>query len=135
MAEHVLREPVFELLDEIRTLWARTHERHLTTKHVPELREFVELGLADEPAGGRDAGIVVARVVGGRSGRNLHAAELPESERRAFAAGAGWRVEDRPPEREKNDDGSEQHEWRKHDQAEDTYYEIECTFCQTACPG
>ena len=38
---------------------ARAHDGHVANKHVPELRELVERGLADELAHAGDAGVVL----------------------------------------------------------------------------
>src|SRR5918993_3283547 len=35
VTQHVLRDPVFELLDEVRTLRTRSDNRHVTAQHVP----------------------------------------------------------------------------------------------------
>src|SRR5262249_31401422 len=53
-----------DLLDEIR---ARPDEAHLAAQHVPELRQLIEAGAAEESAGARDAWVVLddaERVVG-----------------------------------------------------------------------
>src|SRR5687767_3560135 len=49
VAQHVLRNAVLELLDEERPLRARTDDRHIALQHVPELRQLIEVELA-QPA-------------------------------------------------------------------------------------
>src|SRR5258708_39137539 len=56
VAEHVLRNAVFELLDEIRTLGPRTDDRHVAAQHVPELRQLVDVEAAQPPADRPGAG-------------------------------------------------------------------------------
>src|SRR3954466_4941375 len=50
MAKHVVRDLVAELVDEYRTLRARPHQRHVPGEHVPELRELIEAGRAQQRA-------------------------------------------------------------------------------------
>ena len=47
------------LADLARERRARPHDRHVAREHVPELRELVERGLANELAHARDAGVVL----------------------------------------------------------------------------
>src|SRR4249919_3660943 len=43
VAQHVLRYPLLELIDEERPLRTRTDERHVAAKHVPELWQLVDV--------------------------------------------------------------------------------------------
>src|SRR5262245_37782263 len=58
VAEHVLRDLVPELLDEMRTLGPRPDDGHVPAQHVPELRELVEVRAPEEPAERRHPWIV-----------------------------------------------------------------------------
>src|SRR6187402_3869924 len=48
--KHVLRDAVLELFDEERTLRARTDNGHVAAEHIPQLRELVEVELAQPSA-------------------------------------------------------------------------------------
>src|SRR5215207_1400947 len=61
VAEHVLRDAVLELLDEVGPLGAWTDEGHVPPEHVPELRQFVEIELAEPAADRRAARVIVSR--------------------------------------------------------------------------
>src|SRR5262245_15919538 len=50
VTQHVLRDLVLELRDEKRTLGPRSDNRHVALEHVPELGQFVDVGLAQELA-------------------------------------------------------------------------------------
>ena len=49
VAQHVLRDPLLELIDEVRPLGPRADQRHVAAQHVPELRHLVDVGPAQEP--------------------------------------------------------------------------------------
>ena len=61
VAQHVLRNSVLELLDEIRPFGPRAHDRHVAPQHVPELGQLVEVDAAQPAAHRRASGIVVTR--------------------------------------------------------------------------
>lgn len=86
-----------ELLDEVRALGARADEAHVAVEDVPDLRQFVEAGGADEGADARDARVVVGREL--RAGEFLsvdaHRAELVDLVGLAEATGADLAVEGR----------------------------------------
>ena len=78
VAQHVLRDPVLELLDEERPLGPRADDRHVAPQHVPELRQLVEVEPAQPAADRRAARVVVARPdrAGLVLGALVHRAEL-----------------------------------------------------------
>src|SRR5882672_10260863 len=61
VAQHVLRDLVLELGDEVRPLRTRTDNRHLAAQHVPELRQLVEVRLAQQLADRRAPRVLLAR--------------------------------------------------------------------------
>src|SRR5215203_5721909 len=82
VAEHVLRDAVLELLDEIGPLRPWTDQRHVAAKHVPELRELVEIELPQPPPDRRASRIIVSRPhrAGVVFGPRVHRAELVDVE-------------------------------------------------------
>src|SRR3954447_10332312 len=58
--QHVLRDPVLELLEEIRTLGPWPDDRHVAAEHVPELRQLVDVETPQPLAHGRAPRVVVA---------------------------------------------------------------------------
>ena len=50
--------PALVLFDLVRDRWPRSDQRHLAAQNVPQLRQLVEAGLAEDPADGGDAGVV-----------------------------------------------------------------------------
>ena len=97
VAQHVLRNAVLELLDEVRALGARADDRHVAPEDVPELRQLVEVRPPEEAAERRHARVVLARP--DRAGLALgvvqHRAELDDRERLAVEAHALLPVEHR----------------------------------------
>src|SRR5690606_1158379 len=90
MAQLVVADLLRQLGDELRPLRARTDQAHVAAQHVPQLRQLVDAGLADEAAHARDACVLLAgpdrhavllRV-------RAHAAELDQAERAAAFADA-----------------------------------------------
>ena len=61
VTQHVLRDPVLELLDEVRPLGTRADDRHVAAQDVPELRQLVEVEPAQPAADRRAPRVVVAR--------------------------------------------------------------------------
>ena len=59
VAQHVLRDPLLELVDEERPLGPRADERHVAAQHVPELRQLVDVGAPQQAADRRAARVVV----------------------------------------------------------------------------
>ena len=112
----------------------RTNEAHLAAEDVPQLRQFVEAGLADEVADPGDPGIFLQLVIGfpfGPEGgifreqflQHLvgvgnHAAELPGAEAATMAADPFLRIEDRTGRAEANGCGDEQQERRRQQHAD-----------------
>src|SRR5687768_13012203 len=98
VAEHVLRDPVPELLHEEGAFRPRADDRHLTFEDVPELWQLVEVEAAQPAADRRRARVVFARPhrPAGVFGVVLHRAELVDGEWPAVEAHALLRVEDRP---------------------------------------
>src|SRR5262245_52531879 len=75
MALGVIRDALFEPLDELRALRARADQTHLASQDVEKLRGLVEMKLADEPPDSSHARVVLAspgRAVG--FGVGLHRA-------------------------------------------------------------
>src|SRR4051812_16827288 len=98
VAQHVLRNAVLELLDEIGALGPRADDRHIAAEDVPELRQFVEVKPAEPLADRRAARVVVARPdrAGLVLGPLVHRAEFVDVERLAVEAHPLLLVEDRP---------------------------------------
>ena len=74
------------------------HQAHLATQHIDQLRQFIELGSAEEGATARDP--AVARGCDARTllvGIGDHAAELVEAKRDAIPADARRPIEHRSP--------------------------------------
>ncbi len=82
--EHVLRNPVLELLDEEGPLRARADDGHVALEHVPELRQLVDVVLAQPAA---DAAWRAGRCRGAQIGPghvlgvDRHRPELVDGER------------------------------------------------------
>ena len=114
MAQHVLGDALLELVHEIRPLRPRAHQRHVAAQHVPQLREFVDVGPAEQPADRRAARVVVARP--DRAGLALrvlvHGAELVNRERLAVQSHPLLPVEDRTGRRAA-DQERDQSEWNR----------------------
>src|SRR5690349_720221 len=72
VAEHVAGHEAPELLDEARTLGARTDEAHLASEHVDELWQLVETSPSQADAEGGAARIVSARPHGPGLGLRVH---------------------------------------------------------------
>src|SRR5205085_2071870 len=88
-------DPLGQLLDELGALGPRPDEAHITEQHVPQLRDFIDPGLAQETADGGDPGIagfrpyragILFRVV-------AHRAKLVDDERLAMTADAALMVQ------------------------------------------
>src|SRR5688572_26271859 len=95
--EHVLREAVLELLDEIRTFRPRADERHVTAEDVPQLRQLVEVDAAEELPHRRASRVIVARPhrTAFVFGPFVHRPELVDDERLAIEPHTLLPVEDR----------------------------------------
>ena len=109
VAQHVARDLAAELLDEDRPLGTRPDEAHVAAQHVPELRQLVEAGAAQEGAEARAARVVAApsRPAPSRClGVGAHRAELEHVEDAAVEPHALLAVEDRAgggqPDRERD---------------------------------
>src|SRR6185436_9022352 len=50
VAEHVLRDLVLELFDEVRPFGPRTDNRHVAAHDIPELRNLVEVRASEKTA-------------------------------------------------------------------------------------
>src|SRR5260221_18527 len=115
VAEHVLRNAVLELRDEVGTLGPWADDRHVPLEHVPELRELVDVEPPEDPADWCRTRVVVARpdragVVLGPLG---HRSELVDVERLPVEPHPLLRIEDRPgrgPLDEQRDDPKEERE-------------------------
>ena len=68
----VVGDGLFELGHELRPLGAWADEGHLAAQHIPELRQLVDVGAAEEPTHGRDP----ARRQAGTSGVPVIASQL-----------------------------------------------------------
>ena len=80
------------LIDEGRA-WA--HEAHVTDQHVPELREFIQLCLAQEAPDPGDPWVLVFRQRHTDSvGVDDHGAEFPDAKRSSKLADTGLAIED-----------------------------------------
>jgi len=95
MARLVSRHLELELLDEVRALRSRTHERHLADEHIPELREFIEAQLPEHLANSRHP--LVVQDVPSHIGVtvNPHGAELQHVEELPVAADTALTEQDR----------------------------------------
>src|SRR5439155_5770648 len=109
VAEHVLRNPVLELLYKQRSFGPRTDDRHLGLQHVPELRQLVDIRPAEEPAERRSSRIVVA----GEDRPALalrvfaHRSELVNHERLTVEPHALLTIKNRPARGELDERGDE----------------------------
>src|SRR5215204_792554 len=85
VAQHVLRDAVLELLDEVGTFWSWSDDRHVAAQHVPELRQLVEVEPAQEAADPGSARVVVSGPDGAGVvfRAHVHRAELVDVERLA----------------------------------------------------
>src|SRR5712691_13083573 len=83
VAEHVLRNPLLELLYEGRPLRPRPHQAHVPEDHVDELGQLVEVEPAQPDPDGRAARVLGARPYRARVLLRLvhHGAELEDLER------------------------------------------------------
>ena len=89
VAQHVLRNLVLELLDEVRPLGPRPDDRHVAAQHVPELRQLVEVRAAQEAcraASRADRRSLRPHRPGLALGVVVHRAELDDRERLAVEA-------------------------------------------------
>src|SRR5262249_29418029 len=85
-----------EPLDEDGALGAGADEAHLADEHVPELRQLIDAGPAEEAADARDARIVLGRPRGAERLRvGAHRAKLLDREAAPSLARADLRVEHR----------------------------------------
>ena len=116
-----------ELLDEVRALGARTDEAHVAVEDVPDLRQFVEAGGADEGADARDARVVVGRELraGVLLGVDAHRAELVDLVGLAEAAGADLAVEGRAAVFELDGDGDGHHERQGEDEGDAREHDVD----------
>ena len=92
-----------------RHLGTRPHEAHIAHQHVPELGQFIQLGLAQKAADPGDARILVfgqrhAHVVG----IDDHGPEFPDAERLPELADPGLPVEDGTPASELDQQANQQ---------------------------
>ena len=98
-------------------LWPRTHERHIAAKHVPKLRDLVELRAPQNASQPCDAGVITP---GHRSpgGIGSHRANLQHPNRPSASADADGMVEQWPWVM--GDQHRESHEWgeRQRDEEE-----------------
>lgn len=119
-----------ELLDEVRALGARADEAHVAIEDVPDLRQFVEAGGADEGANTRDARVVVGRELraGEFLGVDAHRAELVDLVGLAEAAGADLAVEGRAAVFELDGDGDGHHEWQREDEGDAREHDVDSTL-------
>ena len=116
-----------ELLDEVRALGARADEAHVAVEDVPDLRQFVEAGGADEGADARDARVVVGRELRAREflGVDAHRAELVDLVGPAEAAGADLAVEGRAAVFELDGDGDGHHERQGEDEGDAREHDVD----------
>src|SRR5215475_15890188 len=61
MALGVIRDALFELLDELRAFRARPDQTHLAAQYVEKLRDLIDAKLADDPPDSRRPRVVHAR--------------------------------------------------------------------------
>ena len=119
VAQHVLRDLVLELRDEMRPLRARPDDRHVAAQHVPELRQLVDVRAAQELAERRHAAdrrSLRPHRPGLALGVVVHRAELDDRERLAVEAHPLLAVEDGAARRELDERRDEPERNRQHDQ-------------------
>lgn len=116
-----------ELLDEVRALGARADEAHVAVEDVPDLRQFVEAGGADEGADARDARVVVGRELraGVLLGVDTHRAELVDLVGLAKAASADLAVESRATVLELDSDSNRHHEGQCDDEGDTGKHDVD----------
>ena len=116
-----------ELLDEVRALGARADEAHVAVEDIPDLRQFVEAGGADEGADARDARVVVGRELRAREflGVDAHRAELVDLVGPAEAAGADLAVEGWAAVFELDGDGDGHHERQGEDEGDAREHDVD----------
>src|SRR5438874_6533413 len=95
MAEPVERELLGELLDVMRLLRPRSHDREISRQHIPGLRQFIDVGAAQPPAEPGHAGIVDRGPLAGLE-TGPHRPELGDGEGAAAPADARLAEEQRP---------------------------------------
>src|SRR5262249_39642857 len=98
MSLRVVQDDLAQTVDKYRTLRPRAHKIHIASKHVDELRQFVEAELAHDSTDACDARIIFlcphwARIV---LRSNSHRAKLDYLERSPLLTYALLHVEDRP---------------------------------------
>jgi hypothetical protein len=95
----------------LRQLWPGTDEAHVSAEDVVELRQFVELELAENAAEGRDAAVTIAGEAGtgiGSRGRD-HGTEFVNAKQLPLAAHPWLDEEHRTARRELDEGGDGQH--------------------------
>ena len=127
VAVGVLGVSLGELLDEVRALGARPDEAHVAVEDVPDLRQLVEAGGADEGADARDARVVVSRELraGVLLGVDAHRAELVDLVGLAEAAGADLAVEGRAAVLELDGEGDGDHERQGKDEGDAGEHDVD----------
>jgi hypothetical protein len=114
-----------ELLHERRTLGARTHQRHVAAQHVPQLRQLVQAGAAQDLADTGDAviGGDIPRVVA--VGVDPHGAELQQLERMAVLADPDLAEQHRPWARHLDRHGQRRQHRCRQDQQQARHGDVE----------
>src|SRR6185503_9692195 len=104
VAQHVLRDALLELMDEVRPLGPRTYQRHVAAQDVPQLWKLIDVGPAEQPADRSAPRVVVARPYGAglALGVLVHRTKLVDRERFAVQSHPLLPVEDRTGRRAAN---------------------------------
>lgn len=116
-----------ELLDKVRTLGARADKAHVAVEDVPDLRQLVEAGRADEGPDFRDARVVVRRELRARVflGVDAHRAELVDLVGLAEAACADLAVERGAVVLELDGEGRRGHEGQREDKGKAREHDVD----------
>lgn len=116
-----------ELLDEVRALGARADEAHVAVEDVPDLRQLVEAGGADEGADARDARVVVGRELraGVLLGVDAHRAEFVDLVGLTKTASANLAVESWAAVLELDSDGNRHHEGQCNDEGDAGKHDVD----------
>ena len=134
VAEHVVGDFVFELVNKGRSLGTRADQRHLALEHIPQLRQLVDRPLAQESTDGGAAGITADRPhrAGGRFGVHPHRAELPDHERFAVEPHTLLAVENRATIIEPDDQCEDRQEGQEDHHADGRQRQIDRPFGEAA---
>ena len=77
----VMRNDVGESNSKLKLLWPGPNDAHVTLKNIPELRDFIESGSAEEPSCPRNPGIIfLSKSRGLTTRQSIHAPKLIQNE-------------------------------------------------------